>query len=299
MTLDHFMVFAAVAKHRSVTQASADLHISQPAVSKRLRLLERNYNAKLYNQAGRGIELTEAGKIFVRGIKTILKHHEQLKQKLSSVVSGDKVESLTVGGSHSVSAEWLPSLLADFKRTHPHVQTNLRTNNTASVVQMVLNSEADIAVVNNRPPSRSLIREPFRREPLVVFALPNHPVAEKQKLTLKDLARTPVVIRGAKGVSTTTERLLSKLKKQGVNFEVAMRCETPAAVKTAVRKKAGLGILLESNVKRDLRNGDFNAVKPPGLDLLGESYIIYQKNTPLSPNAQEFLGLLRRHKRRL
>ncbi len=77
-----------------------------------------------------------------------------------------------------------------------------------------------------------------------------------------------------------------------------MRCESPDAVKMAVKKKMGVGILFKSVVEADVRRGDFKIIKMPGLNLIGKSYIIYHKDRPLSPNAQEFLALLRQSRRK-
>ena len=77
-----------------------------------------------------------------------------------------------------------------------------------------------------------------------------------------------------------------------------MRCESPDAVKMAVKKKMGVGILFKNVVEADVRRGDFKIIKIPGLNLIGESYIIYPKDRPLSPNAQEFLALLRQSRRK-
>ena len=115
MTLDRFMVFAAVAKHQNVTRASEQLHISQPAVTKQLKLLEKNYNLKLYKRIGRGIELTESGQVFLSDVKAILKRYERLRENITAAPATAKVETLTVGGSHSPSVHLLPSLLARFK----------------------------------------------------------------------------------------------------------------------------------------------------------------------------------------
>jgi DNA-binding transcriptional LysR family regulator len=96
MTIDRFMVFAAVAKHRSATRASAELHISQPAVTKQLKLLEKNYNTKLFVRAGHGMQLTDQGRLFLRDVKTILERYKTLGQKFSAIPSNSRKPSLWV-----------------------------------------------------------------------------------------------------------------------------------------------------------------------------------------------------------
>ena len=146
MSLNQFMVFAAVAKHRSVSRGAEELYISQPSVTQQLKLLEENYNVKLYKRSGRGIELTEAGRVFLRGVNAMLKQHEKLKQTLNTTFPAIKADSFTVGGTYSPSLSLLPSLLVIFKKRHPQRQLTLRIDNWQNIERLVLKSEVDIAV---------------------------------------------------------------------------------------------------------------------------------------------------------
>ena len=299
MTLHQMRLFALVAKHLNLRKVSEELHISQPSVSTELNLLEKEWGVRFHEKIGRGIELTEAGRIFQRGVRTILKQHKKLKQSLNAAFPATMDETLTVGGTYSPSASLLPSLLVIFrKKHHPQIQLTLRTDNWRAIQRLILNSEVDIAVVSHALPSHSLTIETYREEPLEAFVAVSHPLARKQKLTLRDFERTPFVIRTATGLPGTTEKLLKEFKKRGFSFSISMRCESPDAVKMAVKKKMGVGILFKNVVEADVRRGDFKIIKMPGLNLIGESYIIYPKDRPLSPNAQEFLALLRQSRRK-
>src|SRR3972149_10449468 len=99
MSLDHFKLFATVAKHRNAPLAANELNMSQPAATKQLRLLEQNYAVKLYTKGGKGIQLTGAGRVFLRKIKMMLKLHEGLTQSLKETNLRSDTQSLTVGGS--------------------------------------------------------------------------------------------------------------------------------------------------------------------------------------------------------
>ena len=298
MTLHHFTVFAAVAKHRNVTHASWELHVTQPAISKQLKLLEKNYNTKLFNRGGRGIELTETGRVFLKDVKAILKGYERLREKFHAAPSTAKVETLTVGGSYSPSAHLLPSLAARFKRTHPHVQLNFRTVNRFAIGRLILNSEVDIALITNAPANPAIVVEPYRPEPLVAFVSPNHPLARNRELTLEEFERVPLIIRKVWRAGGTTEQLLGEMKKKGLNPNIAMCCDSPETVKEAVSRKMGVGILFKETIDLEVRKGEFKIIKLPVKNFEGKSFIVYRKDGPLSANAQDFLNLLRRWHRR-
>lgn len=91
---------------------------------------------------------------------------------------------------------------------------------------------------------------------------------------------------------------LRKIENQGVQVRIALRCESPGAVKAAVRKKMGLGLLFEELVKHDAERGDFKILKIKGLNLFGQSCIVYHRKKLLSSHAQDFLALLRQRSRK-
>src|SRR5439155_20728959 len=87
--------------------------------------------------------------------------------------------------------------------------------------------------------------------------------------------------------------MLTALRKQGYKLNIAMQCELPEAIKTAVSKKLGVGILFQDAVKEGLASGAFKKVRVSGLPMEGTSYIVYHKQRPLSANGEVFLHLLR------
>ena len=287
------MIFAAVAKHRNVTRASQELHISQPGVSQQLKLLETNYGVKFFKRGGRGVELTDAGWLFLNKITPILTQVDELNRSFDSELLAPNVNSLAVGGTYSTSALVLPSLLGVFRKSHSRVGLTLRTGNRQFVESLLLASEIEIALVTGYPRSPQLIAEPYRRVRFVAVVAKNHPLARKRKMTLQELAKTPLVIRGGRNLRSTTESLLREIQKQGLRVNIVMRCEAPEAVKTAVAKRIGMGILSEDTVKAEIKKGDFKIVKLSDLKLEGESWIVYHRDKPLSPVALQFLRLLR------
>lgn len=286
------MVFAATAKHHNATRASEELHISQPAVTKQLKLLEKNYHTTLFVRAGRGMQLTERGRVFLRDVKPMLKRYKTLREKFSAARSESALQTLTVGGSYSPSAYLLPSLLALFKKSHPHVQLDLRTNNRVTIERMVLNSEVDIAVINNAASNHLLTTESYRQESLVAFVSKNHPLAKKREATWQDFERAPLIIRNPLGGRGTAEQIIREMKTQRLKPNVVLRCETPQGVKAAVASKMGVGILFKETIESEVRSGEFKIIKLPA-NFSGESFIVYGKDKLLTASAQDFLNLLR------
>ena len=114
----------------------------------------------------------------MRHANAILVHLDEARKELKAPKSSKQSDPLKIAGSYAASALVLPSLLVNFI---------LRTGTTREVKTMLLNSTVEIALLNELPVNPVFVSEPFRKEKLVVFAAPNHPLARKKKLTLSDL----------------------------------------------------------------------------------------------------------------
>lgn len=296
MLLMRFLVFAAAAKHLNTTRAAEELGISQPAVRQHLRLLEETYHAKLYRRKGRGITLTEAGTDFLRRVTPILSSVEKFNQIFRPVTKTPKVRPLTVGVSYGPSVSLLPSILTRLKKRNPPLRFALKTSSSTAIERLVLNGKVEIAVVS-RPAHRRLVSEPFCKAKLVVFAPKHHPFARKAAVKLTDFLQARLVLRRGNDRRSPSSRLVALLRSRGLNPRVAMRSDSIEAVKNAVTRKMGVGILYEDVVAPDVRNGQFQVLKVSGLKRMeGQSYIIYPKGA-LSESAQAFLSLLRKYRR--
>jgi len=204
MTLNQFTFFAAIAKHGSLTGASRELRISQPSVSQQLRFLERDYGVKLYRRNGRGIDLTEAGRFFLSRITPILKQVAQIKSNFPRTAARRESGRLKVGGTYNASTLLLPALAARFKKRHPQAEVELRTVNVPQLEQLVANAQIEIGVSTHAPRHPALAGEPLRREEMVLFVSPGHPLARKSRVTQADLRAFPLVVRSVRSVPGTT-----------------------------------------------------------------------------------------------
>ncbi len=292
MNFAQLKAFQAVANNGSVTRAAQLLHVSQPSVSKHLKNLEEDYGIKLFERNAGAAELTDAGASLLRHANAILVHLEEAKKELRSPKNLPKSDPLKVAGSYAASALLLPSLLVNFKSKHRDSSIILRTGTTREVKTMLLNSTVEIALLNELPANPEFASEPFRKEKLVVFAAPSHPLARKKQLSLSDLRQAALVTTG---MASAVDKMLNHLVHEGLGAKIAIQCGSPASVKIVVKSKIGLGILFQDMLIQEIRNKLFKVLEIPGLALTVQSYIVYYKDRPLSPSAEDFLALL--HKR--
>jgi DNA-binding transcriptional LysR family regulator len=228
MTLHQLRIFESVARHLSVTRASQELHMSQPAVSQQLRLLEQQYGAKFVVRIGQGVELTERGQAFLDAVKPIIAQVAEVESTFEPNSKEKKRNFLTVGGSRNHSVTVLPEILRSFKQNHPWVQFALESNDSHAMEQHVLNGEVQIALINHASHLEQIAYEPYKEMEIVAFALAKSPLIGK-KISLEELFQIPLVVRRR---STT----LRELSRQGYRPNIAVECDVSEAVKAAARR---------------------------------------------------------------
>ncbi len=161
---------------------------------------------------------------------------------------------------------------------------------------MLLESELDVALLNHRPKSAALASEPYSLEKLVLFTQANHALAKIRRLSLRELARAPLIIREGTGSPTLSERMLREADSE-LRPNIVLRCESPAAVKAAVRNNMGIGLLFLSSVEADFHSGRFKRLRLIDADLDVHTFIVHRSES-LAPIVSSFLSILRQRRDR-
>lgn len=292
MTLHQLRIFAAVSRHRNVTRASQELHLTQSAVSRQLRALAEECGARLYRVAPGGIELTEKGQVLLDKANWILKAADELAGFFRP---NRKHGSLAIGGTFSACVSFVPFLAGLFRRIRDGLHVTVRSGTTREVETWLLNAEVDLGVITNRSFPPALGYEPCRKQEVLVFCSVKHALAAKQSLTLEEMARAPLVIgKRASREFEEIERVLRAVEERGFKLNEVMECDSVEGVRFAVRAGIGLGILYADLLKPDITRNEVKVLRVDGLKTQTDSFFVYCKERPLSQNARDFLDLARR-----
>ena len=287
MTFHQLEIFDAVADQMSITAAARKIKISQPSVSKQLRFLERECGLKLYVKSGRGIKITEEGRLLQVAAKPILKQMEDLRGSFLTRVADAKATTLRVGSTPSPGAFFLPGVLKSFVELHPKVHPTLRTGYPETIEKMVLNGEIEIAVTTILPDHPQIVAEAINSEDIVAVVAAKHPLANKRRLNEAELMKVPFVM-------TTGGRIADEIKKIGLRLNVVMWCESVDLKKAAVQAGLGVGLFYRGSAEAGLREGYFKTIEMPCLKNINIAcFVIYRKGIRFSPTLLSFLSLLR------
>jgi DNA-binding transcriptional LysR family regulator len=287
-------VFLCVAKHLHITHASDELHISQPSVSRHLRLLEEDFGLALHRMLSRGIELTPEGEEFLKGAQSVLDQYHQLKEAFTNSHPRSGSRYLKIGSSFAESIALLPNLLAAFSRSHPEVGIVTQSGISDELEKLVLNAKIDLAFINNPGNLDSLVYEPCGTGKVVAFVSAKHPLVEKQTITVSDLRKTPLIVRTHQGDKPTrTWKQLQELAGDGFSLSVALDCELQGTLVHAVKSGEGLGFSYREFLAREIEQGEIKVLKVQGFKNSYENFVTYAKDRPLNDAAENFLALLR------
>lgn len=249
MTPEQLITFATVAEHGNISHAAQALHLSQPAVSGQLKLLQEAFGDPLYQRAGRGVRLTAAG-------EQLLAHAERLRdtfrqaQALREAMRGLERGTLRIGASTTPASYLLPYLIADFHRQYPDVLVTTSHGNTAEIVAAL--DSVDIALIEG-PPGHELPlgthTTPWHEDEIVAIVPRGHPLAGTHKQPLAALGAYPLVLReSGSGVRQVVERAFAR---DGVAMRVALEIAGVEGVKEAVRAGMGIGFVSAMSIRHE------------------------------------------------
>lgn len=259
MTPDQLLTFATVAELGSISRAAEELHLSQPAVSGQLRLLQHDFGQPLYRRAGRGIRLTATGEQLA-GIARQLRHNYERARQFRDAIAGLQAGSLAIGASTTPASYLLPYVIADFRQRHPLVSLTLSDGNSREILDAL--ALFDIAFVEgiiptDLPPDVAVWS--WRRDEVVAVVPAGHPLARRQPpgppqpgspgVSIGDLAQHPLVMRETG--SGVRHQVTQAFEAAGRAMHIAFELAGVEGVKEAVRAGLGVGFVSAMAMRHD------------------------------------------------
>lgn len=296
MELNQLRAFCAVVENKSFSKAGEALHLSQPTVSIQINSLERELGARLLDRQGREVTTTGAGAVLYHHARRILQavnEAEQAIEQLKGLMKG----GLTMGASTIPGEYILPSLLAKFKGKYPGIGINLVIGDTKEIVEKVTEAEVEIGVVGTREKSDKLVFTSFITEKLVLIAPVNRSWLQGEAVTVEDLKKVPFILReSGSGTRATVKQKLHEAGVREEDLNVVMILGSTAAVKRAVESGAGVSLISERAIEKEIRLGLVRKIPVKDLDLDREFFIVYRRGRSLSPATEALLQFLEEKK---
>ncbi|MDE3235404.1 MAG: LysR family transcriptional regulator [Bacteroidota bacterium] len=273
-------VFLQVAQQKSFSKAAELLYISQPAISKHIKLLEQQYKTKLFERKGIQIELTVAGKILFDRLLETKRIQEQTNFDISSIIR-DHLQTegvLKLGASTTVALYIVPKVLSDFHKQYPNIEISLLNRNTEIVLDALLNKEINLGIIEEKGKLTNVEYLPFIKDKVVAVCSKKSPLAKRKQYQLKELLQIPLAIR-ERG-SGTLAILRSTLEKQHISMNdlnIKVRLGGTEALKNFLIESECLGFLPQRSVMKELKYGELKEVQFNNLHIERSFYFIQRR----------------------
>jgi LysR family transcriptional regulator, low CO2-responsive transcriptional regulator len=279
-------IFLAVAKHLHFTRAGQEVHLSQPTISVRIRQLEEALGVKLFEQTGKKVALTEAGRLFEPYARKVMAALEDSLLAISEL-NGLERGSLKIGASTTPGLYLVPKVISEFKRRHPGIGIQLSIKNTREVEQEIVKNEFDLGFVGGHLITDEVEVVPWLADDIKLVVPPSHPLAFRKVVRLQDLPRQTFIFREPR--SATRAVVDTTLSGLDLKVPTAAELDNPEAVKQAVLAGLGVAFLSTFTARTELESNSLVAVKVRGLNLSRELRIVYRRGKHLGRAARAFI----------
>lgn len=284
MDTDALNAFIAVTEQGSFSLAGEQLHLTQPAISKRIAVLEQQLNCQLFDRISRTVSLTEAGRELLPRARAIVQATQDAVQAVNDL-SGQVRGELKLCTSHHMGLHHLPKFLRRYSDKYPGVKLNLDFQDSEKALSPVLTGQAELAALTlDDQPHPKLVQAVAWDDPLEFVVARAHPLTRIAQPALADLSDYAGILPE---VDTVTTRLIKQLFEQHQqSFELRMATNYLETIKMLVSIGLGWGVLPRTMIDTD----DLQPL-PLGTTLVRRLGIIHLKERSLSNASRAFLSL--------
>lgn len=286
MDLRQLEIIRAIAETGSFTAAGEKLHVSQSAISRQILLLEDELGEAVFHRIGRRIRITPAG-------ESLLQLSHRVFRDLQDTVStiSDKQETLRgtlrlVGGM-TVCLYVFPTLLAEVRRVHPHIDLKITVGSADRSIAMLRSGAGDLGLITLPIDAADLVSVPVLREDLLLVTYPKHPLAKRKQIVGADLHRQAFILFESGSI---TRRLVNEFfAREGIEADIVMETENVEIIKAMVRNGLGISIIPWQAAADDVRSKQLFCSRIADHTLVRETGWLYPKMSRLPRTVAEVL----------
>ena len=298
--LNHLEAFLEVVRRGGFTRASTSLHLSQPAISRRIQVLEREFGAPLFERLRDGLVLTDAGHAFLPHAEAVL---ASVRHGIEAVhaLRGPNRGAVTLAIVGTLASTALTDRLRRFRDAHPGVDLRIRTAVSAEVSDLVRRGDATLGLRYRPDPDPALVSSPIYHEPLVPICSRRHRLAHARRVVPKALVGERWMTfpsRAGAAREPYVWALEQRLAACGLGDAEIISIDSLTAQKRMVEAGFGLALLPVSSVEEELRSGALCTLRIAAMRATIPVVLIRRRHAFLSGASQALMAMLARWQER-
>jgi DNA-binding transcriptional LysR family regulator len=293
-TIHQLEILLKVIENKSITKASEELFMTQPAVSIQLKKLQQQFDIPLFEVINRKTHITDFGHEVAKSAQKIIDEAELIRSKsleFKGLTTG-KLKIMSVSTGKYI----LPYLLGDFLTKHPGVELQMDVTNKQTVIQTLEENKIDFGLISILPNGMDLEYENLMENKLYLVG-PKHNEPKYKKDPKKIFNEYPIIYR--ESGSATRTAMEEFLKENGIQSKAKLELTSNEAVKQAVIAGLGFSVMPQIGIQNELDQGKLSIIPVKGLPIISTWRIVWLKNKKLSPAANAYLSFIRKEKMKL
>lgn len=287
------LVFVTVVEKRSFTRAADALHMTQPAVSQYVQMLEKNLGTKLLDRSNKYVQLNKAGEIVYHHANEIIGLYTQMQNLIDDTMNKAS-GNLAIGASYTFGEYVLPHIIAYLQEHYPLIKPKITIANTKRISEWVANRQLDIGIVDGEIHHNNLPMEAFADDLMYIVAAANNPCTEQNTRKIAALKNETWIVREeASGTREATEKMFAALHFYPKN---SMEFGSTQIIKESVQAGLGITFLSHCTIQKEVSLGILKIVDVAGIPF-HRKFSLITPPTPFKTKATAvFIDILRDHK---
>ena len=279
MLLTQIEAFLTVAERRTVSEAATVLYVTQPALTTRIKNLERELGVDLFVRTPRGMRLTAEGRAFRSHAQRAVQSLAEGRQLLRELRDG-RVGELLVGAAPAISTYVLPLVLRRFQASFPNVHLIVRTGHSEEILDLVLREQVHVGLVRELPHAATIAR-PLYEDEIVLVVHPGHRFAELRTIDVRELAGERLILFDR----TSSYFVLTStfFREAGVVPRGVMELDNVDATKKMVEHGLGIAFLPYTAVRVELASGSLQEVAIAGYEPVRRPIVAIRRRDGVVP----------------
>lgn len=287
MKISQLEYFCAATRHHSITQAAAELYVTQPAISSAIRELEREFSISLFTRAKNRLTLTQEGEIFYQRAQELLGQYKQTTEMFYDL--GQQNSPVRIGIPPLLSMIFFPHMILEFQKKYPDIQVELFEYGSIRAASLVQEGTLDLALVNMHFYEIDKVYSHTLMTDQIVFCVSkNHLLAGEKSVTLDQLKEEPIILYNTDSVQNETLETL--FKSAGIKPKVILHASQFYTIRNFIRENMGGAFLYASLLKN--QRGIVGIPIEPAIDQ--KIGVIWKRGSYITSNTEKFINFAKK-----
>ena len=285
MDINQLEVLVTVARERSFSRAAEVLNRTQPAISQAIRRLESEIGEKLFDRSSKDGTLTFAGEVLLGHAKQMLNLRQHAQQAISEMRDLQHGKVTISANEHTVF--YLLPVIEEFRKQHPLIKIEVQRGVASRIPKQITAREVELGVISFVPNDDSLRSVSVMSDELVLVVSPDHYLADRTEVSIKDLGTETFVAHNAP--SPYRQKVIETFEKHKTRLNIAIELPSLEAIKRLVARGVGVALVPRLTARAEITSGILKELTVKEMKLERKLNIVYRRNSELSHAAMAFL----------